>query len=706
MTRYRIIREAEHSIIDGRAKFFRDEDGIRPLCQVIADSFRGSGSDQAATEEAKKLRNETHNWSKVPWLTPVFGSGCLDVGEAAAVDRQAMTEAVTAMAAVLPTVPLGSEPWETIAGRFTDSLIRQRRANESRPALGSAVAVGELAVRLVLIAALLTRFCHAVRAIDPIAIGRRPDEQVTLTRDTPIDDPFDLGVTVVVPLRALLHDLAVSIADEHADDDVIFSAVDALARSILDDLNQAKPTANLHSVRLATEAAWYFLVSGEPGAEQTAYYGWTETLLGLILKESSSRSGASFRRLRPRFTNLNSMSKAVALLFKGPTETSWGRLSPDAPATSAASIHAAMAEVLHAQAQAADDNPALTVGDTIPLPVAFSTSFDLELEMALWRRGRPFSVALPVHISRDENANDVTLCWLLGDVDPVRGRSSIEALRELRRPVRWRPTSLVGRAAETDATAGHSGSGPLANGRSGRTGWRDDEPPPTRPIVVRLTGSPLINLDCLAPRTQGRKRLAEWLQPHVGLDDECDIQPAVSVDEYLALRQAEVELFWAVNQNVTDDSGAAGLGLSHRLTDAGGERRTNHRYWMVLGVPMGDRAVRHRVMSPLAARWIRASAGALGDLTEGVQQLRDLRENRTSSGAGGAGKDRTAPESFVGTAVNSHIDEDEALFLSWLGLSVVRDDCRKFAEDLEHYARHVSATDEHQRRLDSRECRL
>ena len=68
-----------------------------------------------------------------------------------------------------------------------------------------------------------------------------------------------------------------------------------MCAKVLDDL--AKGELSLNSVRILTEASWYALTRSVQN-----YYGWTEVLIGLLVKSNGAghRLGGTWRRLPPQ----------------------------------------------------------------------------------------------------------------------------------------------------------------------------------------------------------------------------------------------------------------------------------------------------------------------------------------------------------------------------------------------------------------------
>ena len=609
---------------EGRTKFLP---GQIPMCEKLHELLSGSAG----------LGRDT-----IPWITAVVGSGCLQTVPQTPITpeilkRSALATLASLPASDLPAVPTGSEHWSKIIGSFTESLARGRctPADPSVPSSGmTELALSADSVRLLLVAALLTRLAHAGRAAGPTALGRSADEVVRIDDVTSLDDPLYLRATVIEPVRSLLHTLSgtlprTELADESNEEALLFQAFATVCARVLDDL--AKGELSLNSVRILTEASWYALTRSVQN-----YYGWTEVLIGLLVKSN----GAGHRRRRPRLTNLIKSVEWIEQLFKEPTLQRRQQLETGEIDTT--SMYAAVARTLIAQSQflelqrSQDD-----YSDPWP-PVAISMGFDLELEMHLLQLQQPFTIAMPIH-QMFSNAAETN--WMAAHIDPAGGDHSpwsIEHPHKLR-PVKW--TTLD------------------------QLQVRNDDP--VRPLILRMAGAPLVDVSLAftldkqpggAPPSpiEARRTVAK---PH----------PCVPVDEYHAMRVGQSELGLSAPPRSSDKGGQPREGIPTELladdVKIGGSQKAS-RYWCLLGVPLTDPAVRQRFMSLMALR-------------AGFTQV-FIADNTGSSG-------EEAPDSSAmrGLAVNRQVDDDETWFLSWMGFDVVRSPLGAFVKDLGHCAEHL-----------------
>jgi hypothetical protein len=603
--------------------------------------LRNAGSS-TASQLCEVLGQKDSARVTMPWVTLVLGSGCLQIGTGA--DGRKLARQVGRAFRDAPVPDYSSSP-EQEALLFAESLVTDRLGSLDVPVptLADDDEMSQAAPHLVLAASLLTRLFFEVKAAQPGAVSRWDDDVIAF--DLP-DPGSALDHCPDIADRARKH-LVLARAALEVEGPHEFVAV--RVRDLLDQVAvglsgaHGKVELSLPQLRLVTEIAWYYLVG-----DKTMQPGWTDLLIRLMLR-SDDPSVAGSRRPRPRFLNLKRLGKLVAELLEASTRRAWDRHAaahgkrPESP-----SIYDAAAAVLWAQHDkaSANDGP-----PGVPPAVAFVTSFDLELEMALWAQSdsRPFSIAVPMHMMRVGDDEEAELCWLLADVEPdVRGDWS-DRLPALLRPARWRVL------------------------RS------DFDPRELRkqPVVVHLNGCPLL------ARPDVNKSEEPWAAEMFSDLAELDMVDsgdairfihAVTVDEYLALRQSEAELFWA-----SEDRNNQALRKSRALPpDLTHDTSKYARFWMVLGVPVADPAIRHRVTSHLTIRRFRDEGVGSAPVSEesGIGPRPDAMPNPVHNDVNGV-------------AVNKRIEDDDASMLHWLGLDVVHDGCEAFTQDLLHYADHV-----------------
>jgi len=633
-------------------------------------------------------------WSRVPWLTVVVGSGCLDGGlgfSPASLAARVGAGVSDALRDVLAAgARLEAEELEEPTRAFTEDLVRGRMGLPvddpahplpDDPADG---AVEPTAVRLLALTSLLTRFFHSVRASGHVASARWDDDAAVL-----VHDHGELVYAIVEPALEILDHLIRELPDEQPieGNENVLEAVCALLESIDRGLRAHPRQLKIDHLRVVTEVAWYFLSVSQHVSVYPVYPGWTELLLRLMLREGIQATSSSGRP-RPRHTQITELPDAVVELLEPTTKQSWRERTN--VANERETLYRGVAELLCAQADELElqlaalrngtgDGRSLPPGaGRLPPAAAFVTSFDLELDMAMWqaRRGRPFSVVVPVHVLRDDEAvRAAEFCWLMGMVEPVADGTQDEQLERLRHPTAWRLLT------------------PQTNTEMLRR----------QPAVIHLSGCPLFTLPDLDDPSSDL--LIEQLAD-VGIvvdRGESELAHAVTVDEYLALRQSEAELFWTSN----GDAGSANRNraLHPSFTRDGSD---NQRFWMALGVPMADPAVRNRVASQITLRWIRDSAHQARVPAAGEEFLGPDPSLPAEPPARPSQPDDDSHPyraDVDGVAINRYMSDDEVALLNWLGLDVVEAQCAEFASDLLHCAEHLRSDGGKRARLDRR-CRI
>lgn len=262
-----------------------------------------------------------------------------------------------------------------------------------------------------------------------------------------------------------------------------------------------------------------------------------------------------------------------------------------------------------------------------PVPAAFATGFDVELEIALLLRSdSPFLIALPVRVVVGGRA---VLCWLGCEVDASVGEPEFDQIRV---PMRWHL---------------------LSNEK--RYGFL--EPFNSMPVIVHLSGCPIVELPDLRDESQAglTAKILEYLDVSLRVDDDPPVLGhALTMDEYLAFQQSTTESF--LYPSTTGESKhvrTAGLPASITDTDSPESRR----FWLLCGLHLGDLATRLRV----------ATRSPRHPLSGG----RPLGESR---------------EVAHGLAVGRRLAEPERDLLHWSGFDTVDTDCKNLSELLDEYA--------------------
>lgn len=655
-----------------RAEYLKGSGARRPkFCHVLE-----------ARVEAPEAKPE-YPYYGLPWLTPVLGSGCLGVplggpANVAAIADFVMKDLESLFA--LRVSEFSSEegtyagtPWPLLASQYTRNVLEDRFRNSTRSRPDGVAPIPQidldpLAPRIALIAALCSRAFFLSRAEQAHSLGRIDSWEARF--DVPDSylrrEAFD---ECVAPALALIDDLVQDLRD-NLDSDPVLEVVAKLLTTVADGLGDRKVRKlSFARVQDLNEVAVYYLTR-----HLGHYPGWSDLLLGLMLLEGfDNHDGPKVRR--PTASLLSELPESVRSLMAIPTEASWRQRFEEGPHIRN-DIFGAVAEVLRAQwLVTAKPDPS----NNLPPAVAISTSFDVELEMSLRAAGTPYSVALPVHL-RGGRGSGVEATWLIADARTPTTIGAQEDLDELRKLENWRLLA----AEEVNDLA-------------------------RRPTVVHLSGCPFFDLpsDLRAPELE---TLSKQLQGS-DVDEKSRLFHAVTVDEYLALRLAESEIFWSVrarNVAAADLRGQRGLN-PHLLAD--GEALENRRFWMAMGVPVDDPAIRHRIMSQLTVRGLRDTGlekaeipahlnevDRLGLSETGIYEIRALDSPVESR--------RSRTTTVDGVVVNERVDGDEIALLHALGLDVVETDCRDFVGDLRHYAQHVAAGPEGVRLTADRSCNL
>jgi hypothetical protein len=645
--------------------------GDAKLCNVLARSVLqhatanggapSTGESRVDAADPLNRQNLASALGFTPWLTPVLGSGCLESLPQQHVEPERLAQAVAEQLLRLESleVPAGSESWATIGRRYTESLARERtrHATTDSTMIVHDIEVSAEAARMVLASALLTRYLFAVRAVDPVALSRRHDERVRFSASwSSLDDPYDVSESVIQPTTHLLRMIEDDLAAGRLDlDPSIANQIRRFCKDIREDL-LGQGGISTNAVRLLTEIAWYIVT--KPLA---TYYGWTEVLVWLILRDSVKTS----RRRRPAPPNLESPIGWIRELYKLPTSTRVASVLDGSLADQPTSIYKVLAAVL-AEEGRVYDRATSVVPQSAPQPIAVSMAFDLELEMQLFAQGQPFTVALPIHVAADASAPADTL-WVAGDVDldpAVWVGDSHDSAPFMLQPTNWR---LLSKAVADSTKAGG-----------------------TRPMVIRMVGGPLISLRELDaasllsdPSVLGLTENVQGIPPHA----------AVTIDEYHAMRLGELEMLNAayktVEQSTSNPEERFGL-PPNLLQDKGKASNPVVRAWAMFGIPLSDPALRQRFMSLQSVRHSRAwsTTAPASQPSSGRTALASARATPMTFPEDG---EVPSPADLIGFAINKETDYDQAFFLSWLGFQVVEAPVEEFIDDISHYAQHLKA---------------
>ncbi len=651
-------------------------------------------------ERLSSWRAGANMFHGLPWITPIVGTGCLDLGNNPEIDRQVLRKLLDGWLDRHDVkVPLAFGQASREAFDFANHLKRDRCAGSDQSGEPSeALTLSETTAALLLLSALATSLYLEGRARMRQPSSRWSTNDVALLDSSGGPEIMEMVDAAMGVSRALRSTLGSTDTSSGAAILQLLSALESQLR---------EGSLPLDHVRMLTEVTWLAMVDGS-----SIYPGWSDVLVELVLRFATEAP----RGRHPQVRDLTILAESVGDLLEDTTRRSWAQrtqgggaavssrrarlydsvaglldaqarvfaaLSPVAPAERAGGFDSfgieddldyaddgilAPAEALplvasgdpgNAVAQAVlDDSRAVLAalgGDSAsldlpapPHPVALVTSFDIELEMALWAAGRPFRVVLPVLVA-SRMSMTAELVWLSADIDPTSG-SDLDDL--LVGPHTWHVATRV---------------------ISGREGG-------DRPVVVRLSGTPLFSL----PDPSESPLDAELAD--LGLLNPRGLHHALTVDEYTSQRQSETEWFYAGQVSRSWASGG-NEPRSHRpdLPDCLAVGAPAHdRIWLALGVQLDDHTIRGRLFAQITAASVK-------------HHPLEAQERGPADQEGGTGTegDRAVPKwsnpEIHGIAVNRRMDRrDEAALLHWLSFDIALDlDCGDLAPELEHCTDHL-----------------
>jgi hypothetical protein len=662
----------------------------------------------------------------MPWLTPILGSGCLEIGEGPAIDLSEIAQSVRD--ALLekgvtdyPERQLGDPGM--LAHSYADALYKER--SHDQPADGSGASVpSRRAALLTLTAALLSRFFSGGRMSLPTPTSRSWAGEKAVADGNSLQDI--LLREVVVPTTVQLLEVAAS--DLPPVRETIVDAKRRFYRGVAGRLSAAVPTLFLGDLCLMTELTWL-----EMSLDTLVYPGWSDLMMQLMLSTTGPHNLPAGRR--PRVLDLNRIVATVVSLLEGPTQRSWEARKSSAGRERSA-FYSSVARLLHAQAETFgllhrlapadvlgdpdlltaeqksewdllltqykranglrrridedrdlkwdDDGPQPRSGSVeLPLPVAIVTSFDIELEIALWEAGTPFHVVTPFFAQTVGRRHHVDIVWLVATLDPRRSTNG-DGLTAIRSgPHQWDTSHRMFKS-------------------------RDKVRYPT---LVRLSGCPLLT----APAYDGELKKA-FVELGFRDSDHISLKHALIVDEQTALRHSENEIFFVASRAPAstsrsgDDRPYVGE-LPHFLSTS---TASNDRVWIALGTQLDDPAIRSRLFTHLSLSSVRNNIDALEDSQSHDEgQPREESHPHEESESGSARRSESRRESHHarsrpswatgGLAINKRLELDEVVALHWLGFEFASEtDCGEFGVDIAHCALHLERITEKLRQMPER----
>jgi len=659
MTRYPIpIENAREFKVYRDNSLFKDQ---KHLCMVA--------------EELTTQWPEANMFHGLPWITPVMGSGSLDLGDGERIDQQSVREAAAqwfrGADGVHPddlkaALPDDLDDVGDVAASFARDLEDDRRATHDDPsrAAEDLLEATPTTAALSLVTAVLTWLYHEVRMVSGAPTSRwwAREEAHLPTRGLEATAAKETAEAASRLIDQLL-----------ASEEEFAGPVTGAARSLLESIKAhlADGRVILDELRVLTEVSWLALVEGS-----SIYPGWSDLLLKLVIGFSDKGPP---RGVHPDVRHHTELGERVRNLLLTPTDRSWKDHTRKQPRNARTRLYRAVAALLVEQAhifstlhpaQPMDDtDPELDkrfasarelvdsitqesrerisafpefrqrwIGDPeVPYPTCFVTSFDVEVEMALWAGNIPFRLVLPVLVVAP-TGDSGELVWLTTEINPTTGSPR-------------RLDHLLG-----------------GEGRCWEFASRVFEDPTggDRPVVVRLTGTPLFDL----PDFEADHDLCAELEKVVPAFER--ICHALTVDEYTSMRFSENEWFFAGQASMQTDQAPEPDAPRRRdlPSQLATGTRTNERFLVALGVQLDDPAIRSRMLSQFSVAAVARRIDEQGKSSPVTAGISDV----------------------LGIAVNRRMDEDEAVALHWLGFDLALDtDCGDLTLQLEHCTEHLRA---------------
>lgn len=610
------------------------------------DGGRSPNTDLRALRGPDGSFSDGLHLSGLYWPTPIVGSGLVTFsGQAIAELKKKILSLSEALHQLSQDVK-DRVPERLADGTSLQSVTRQfllgmmnDRLGESEvpdlPMLGADSHPDDESCTCALIAALTALLTECFQRAQGVTLapvwGERDD--VAQMQQLPALDRAEFKTNLLDPAADILQVLGLRNVDK---------PLKRLLDEIWSDLGREEVPAR--SLQRLTEYLWWKLTEGLVGYSP----GWKALLFSLSIRAGflpvHRRESA-----RPFIVDSEDIEDSIRSIFKESLQSHWSEPSEG---------HAAVAALLislvrfregwtHTKQQQlqTDASPSSTVGDRQPtqgseepkaLPAdwpmasAFTASFDLELEKALWKAGHQFAVLIPAIVTYRYNGHERLRHWTwLGRViDPTMRNPRMDPADEIS------CITQPGIGSEWFAVGDRANFDPTFVEHDRPLGFADPSAQcdaAKLPLIVRLTGCPAFQLPPSLDQSksaQDRSGLGArqgWMPYH---ENVLDLHPAdrpktgwvatwshdVLVDDFSVSRRIGVEDDPKTDGDLVDSS--LPFSVAAPTTLVGEMRRT----WLAAGLPLGDSAIRTRVASLVAGKTAERGTGILVNTSIGVAE--------------------------------------------------------------------------------------
>lgn len=599
------------------------------LCNAIGSANEPFNGVRIEEPKPGKPKGLPRNF---PWLTLVLGSGCANETIDDSGVASLSPERISGLLADWTRLKDGDKPSD-LAFKFARDLIDQRMpdgSRDGRPSIDDKKLKEEDTeiAKLVLATSLLTLLYRGLASehrqpLDPRGndrlempgkgheSGKKFGEHRLSELKTLYADEFT---------ESLLPKMKQSKAAVRHVLERIGSNLKGVARNKSGKEVTITPSLCRLDLQILTEFTWLAMTERSSiYYGMSRYYGWS-SLLALLARADDTVQGPPHRSPPRPGSHRSTVTESIKTWYEQASSESWKQ--PATPRVSGRrKFFDSAANVLIAQAKLRERYRGQN--SIPPIASAFSTSFDIELEMSLAKRNVGFVIVVPVYCLQKattgpKSPRKASLHWLAAVVAP--DPSGAIKFAQIVEPKEWY----------------------MLNGDS----WSDYWPYANWPLVIHLVGCPVVKLpanDKPWIRAVGRNT-SEPIDNQEMFDDIEGISPAVLMDEYDAIQQHSTEMFGS-------------SGLPEQFASAS-KLSSQARFWMLMGVQMGDAAIRYGIAS------------------------------RLGPGKRGADSQHRHP-GRAGLAVSSHVDPAARDLMQYYGIDLVQQNCDAFVEDLDHYAEHL-----------------